>query len=206
VPVRRRDRLDRAVRALARQESRQGVTIYHSKPKDNQGRQERRYLPPYRAQTLALLVDLVNSDPMRLSRWYVASLLHGLHVLGWNGSAAEKRRARALGSRLGKAVTQPLRKGRIPSLSPLIFREHAALYKSLVPDVFGFTRTNTPRKEVVTRLLEAHPKAPRKEIEYLVDLARSPGVKTPHRLLIAALRSRFPNIQHDRSIYRLLSR
>jgi len=191
VPDQQRDRLDSRVRRLALREK---ITA-----------PDATYRPPFRMADLEPLVSLVNLAPLRLSRWYVARLISELHRLSWEGSDAERRRARALGERLGKAVIQPLGKGKRPSFSIPDFRQAAALYESLKGDAFSFSKHwskgLSTRKDALNNLLQLHPAVSAETLGFLLDLARSSQIRTPRSLVIAALRKQF-GIHSDSYVYR----
>ena len=201
MPDRERDRLDVEVRKLVRQKSRRAITIHSKKSDRRPAIPESPWLPPYKVKSLAPLVDLIDRSPMRLSRWYVSRLLLGLHLLGWEGTEAEKERARDLGYRLGKAVTQPLGKGRQRTFSLTEFRYTAALFDKLKGDAFTFA--NLSRKEAIVALARSHKNVPVRTLAFLVDTAKSTHPKTPRKLFLLALAKQF-GIKAERHVYRLL--
>lgn len=190
LPDPERTRLDSTVRRLARKE-----TLMPP---------EATFRPPNRTRDLSPLIHLVSRAPSYLCRWYVARLISQLHLLAWEGAEAERKRARALGLRLGKAVTQPLGQGRPRAFSMEVFRHTAALYEKLKGDAFTFSKRLTTR-EAMGALRETYPGLPEADIALLVSTARSTRIKTPHGLRLVALRKRF-SIRSDRHVYRLLTK
>ncbi len=213
IPDRDRDRLDARVRRLALKEKATAP--------------DAEYHPPLQVDDLEPVVELVNRSPLRLCRWYVARLISHLHELAWSTTATKREPARELGSRLGRAVTQPLGKGRVFRVDPYLFRRQATLYEEAASDAFAYatqlrreaataallkkdkalSRTiagsTITREGAICRLSKAHPQVPTETLAFLLDTARLPQVKTPHHLLITALRKRFP-INSDRHVYRRL--
>jgi hypothetical protein len=189
IPDTGRERLDLSVRRLAR--------------KENPTAPEARYHPPNRTRDLAPLVTLVNRAPSYLGRWYVSRLISELHLLAWEGSDTERKRAREFGLRLGKAVTQALGRGRRRAFSLEVFRYTAVLYDKLNGDALTFSKQCASAGEAQDALRRMYPRVPNDHLKILVSVGRSSQTRTHRQLFLGALRKRF-SIKSDRHVYRLL--